>query len=330
MKKSIFKDIGDFNRKICGLKYPKRPQSLDAERKEWACTALAEELFEFKNANNIADEADALIDLMYFAGGRLHEMGLSGQELFDEVHKANMAKQRGSLAKRPGSKGHDAIKPVGWRAPDIQGVIRDTHRNVNRKGPNILIIGHARHGKDTVANFLAEHTGWEYKSTSLMAAEHIVMPVFNSDPALPSYRTPEECYNDRTQFLYPSSDSDNPLFTAASHPIGQVPLRKFWFDAIENYTKDDKARLAREVLKTQSIYCGMRSIKEYMGCVAEDLFDFVIYVEDRSKPKEAPELFDIPKACADVCIDNTNISLEDLYLETAAILSHPKFLAKRG
>lgn len=52
----------------------------------------------------------------------LIRMGLPWQDLWDEVQRANMAKERGPTDKR----GHslDVRKPLGWEPPDIEGVLR--------------------------------------------------------------------------------------------------------------------------------------------------------------------------------------------------------------
>lgn len=114
----IFESTFTFNRQVCGLKTPEQPTRLNADRKSWTCAALNEEIGEFHRADNIVDEVDALIDLIYFAAGRMQEMGVDGARAFAEVHRANMRKVKGELSKRPGSLGHDAIKPEGWKGPD--------------------------------------------------------------------------------------------------------------------------------------------------------------------------------------------------------------------
>lgn len=111
----------EFNREVVALPVPPKPVILKADRLAWAHTALQEELDEFIGACNdddVLEASDALIDLIYFALGRLTEMGVPAAAVFDEVQRANMDKQRGSLSKRPGSMGHDAVKPEGWEAPD--------------------------------------------------------------------------------------------------------------------------------------------------------------------------------------------------------------------
>lgn len=71
---------------------------------------------------DMSEIADGLIDLCYVAKGTAVMMGLPWQQLWDEVQRANMAKERGV-----GKRGHlvDCIKPEGWEPPDINGVLAD-------------------------------------------------------------------------------------------------------------------------------------------------------------------------------------------------------------
>lgn len=106
---------------VLGMPIPEKPTVVSDDRRKWALSALHEELLEFDaatQAGNVTEAADALIDLIYFALGRLVEMGVPAALVFEEAQRANMDKQRGELSKRPYSLGFDAIKPVGWRGPD--------------------------------------------------------------------------------------------------------------------------------------------------------------------------------------------------------------------
>ncbi len=110
-----------FNQEVTHLPIPALPATLPATRVEWAQTAFAEEINEFTEACEMGDPleaADAILDLVFFALGRLCEMGIPTQAVWQGIVRANMEKQQGELAKRPGSLGHDAIKPPGWKAPD--------------------------------------------------------------------------------------------------------------------------------------------------------------------------------------------------------------------
>lgn len=113
--------VEQFNRDVVDLPIPLTPTIISDERHAWARTALQEELDEFTaacQAEDVLEAADALVDLAYFALGRLVEMGVPAQAVFDGVQRANMAKRKGELSKRPGSLGHDAVKPEGWTPPD--------------------------------------------------------------------------------------------------------------------------------------------------------------------------------------------------------------------
>ncbi|MDR3239101.1 MAG: hypothetical protein LBT44_03320 [Clostridiales bacterium] len=89
------------------------PESRAAARRKW----MQEELDEFYAAQNIYEQADAMIDLIYFALGTLVEMGLKPDALFEAVHQANMTKLW------PDGKPHynedgKTIKPLGWQDPE--------------------------------------------------------------------------------------------------------------------------------------------------------------------------------------------------------------------
>jgi hypothetical protein len=77
--------------------------------------------------------------------------------------------------------------------------------------------------------------GYNYKSSSLAASEIFIYDTLKDKYG---YKTPEECFEDR------------------------VNHRAEWFDLICDYNKDDKARLAKEIMKSADIYVGMRSNEE--------------------------------------------------------------------
>lgn len=68
---------------------------------------------------------DALLDEVYVALGTAHLFGYPWQHGWERVQEANMAKVRaskdGSDSKRGSS--FDVIKPPGWTAPDIAGLL---------------------------------------------------------------------------------------------------------------------------------------------------------------------------------------------------------------
>jgi predicted HAD superfamily Cof-like phosphohydrolase len=106
------------------------PRLLDASTWEFRYRFLHEELRELAEAHNAGDLAgfaDALVDLIYVASGTAHLAGLRLDDHFDEVHRANLTKERATGADDGRSKrGHalDVVKPPGWRAPDHAPILR--------------------------------------------------------------------------------------------------------------------------------------------------------------------------------------------------------------
>jgi len=87
---------------------------------------LQEELDEFKQAcqsQDLALQADALIDLVYVAKGTAVMLGLPWETLWDDVQRANMEKVPGKT-----HRGHlvDAMKPPGWVGPRTMEILLTT------------------------------------------------------------------------------------------------------------------------------------------------------------------------------------------------------------
>jgi dephospho-CoA kinase len=149
----------------------------------------------------------------------------------------------------------------------------------------ICLLGHCRHGKDTVAGMLQEMMGLTFESSSEAASKIFLYDALREKYG---YTSPEQCFEDR------------------------VNHRAEWHDLICDYNKDDKARLAKEILKNADIYVGMRSDTEIKKCLEDGLFDMVIAVYDPRKPLEPASSFNIDMwAVADVVIPNAG-TLEDL------------------
>ena len=106
-----------------GLPMPMTPRSLTTEELMGRVEMMTEELVELMRAhrnNDLAEEADALVDLVVFAMGTAVMMGLPWNAMFSEVQRANMSKELG-VGKRKNKL--DLIKPLGWRPPDIAGIL---------------------------------------------------------------------------------------------------------------------------------------------------------------------------------------------------------------
>ena len=93
------------------------PKLLSNERVEARAKWMEEEIQEFRDARTIVDQADALIDNLYFTLGTLVEMGVRPEELFNIVQNANMAKLYHDGKPRFREDGK-IVKPEGWEAPE--------------------------------------------------------------------------------------------------------------------------------------------------------------------------------------------------------------------
>lgn len=152
------------------------------------------------------------------------------------------------------------------------------------KFPKLLLIGHMRHGKDTMAEILNKEFGLKYIGSSQACADIFIYDTLKDKYG---YKTPEECFEDR------------------------VNHRKEWHDMIADYNKDDKARLGKEILKESDCYVGMRAGDEITACLKQGIFDLVIWVDASERlPLESPESFNIDKSYADIVVDNNGTEKE--------------------
>lgn len=134
-----FEDVIRFNQEVIKLR---TTEVLNQERLDWFNKVINEELGEFNEANARytkacvqaaitgkginedlvhkmkSDMIDAIIDLIYFAYGRLYEIGVTPEEfdcMWNAVQKANMSKVKGNKGR---GSDDDAIKPEGWQSPE--------------------------------------------------------------------------------------------------------------------------------------------------------------------------------------------------------------------
>lgn len=132
------------------------------------------------------------------------------------------------------------------------------------KNKKILILGHARHGKDTVAQMISDETGLKFESSSMAAAKIFIYDYLKDKYGYNSFK---DCYEDR------------------------INHRKEWHDLICDYNKNDRAGLARDVLSINDMYVGMRSNVELEE--SQGLFDIILGIFDPDKPLESKDSFDI-------------------------------------
>lgn len=150
--------------------------------------------------------------------------------------------------------------------------------------PKILIIGHGRHGKDAAAEIFKSNWGYSFESSSMAAARIFLYEKLKDEFGYESF---EECYEDRHNH------------------------RVRWFNEITAFNATDKSRLAKEIMKHNDMYVGMRSWKEIEKCKEDRVFDYILWIERPGFPEETADSFDITKADAEGMILNDG-TLEDL------------------
>lgn len=122
-------DIADFHTKF-GLPYNAGPRLMTPDMAQFRIKFLQEELDEFKDAiakNDLEQQFDALIDLVYIALGTAYLQGLPFQKGWQRVHSANMKKERTNDPKKS-KRGSslDIVKPPGWTPPSLTDLVNPT------------------------------------------------------------------------------------------------------------------------------------------------------------------------------------------------------------
>lgn len=119
-----YADVRDFHEAF-GHPAPSRPQIQPSERADTRGKWIESEVKELREATTLTGQADAYLDIVYFAIGGLVELGITPHRLWCLVHEANMAKRQpdGTVKRREDGK---IIKPEGWVAPD-EAIAEEIH-----------------------------------------------------------------------------------------------------------------------------------------------------------------------------------------------------------
>lgn len=163
----------------------------------------------------------------------------------------------------------------------------------------ILIIGHAQHGKDTVAEMLRDHYGINFASSSHFAIQKAVWPMVKDKGP---WKSSDELYADR-----------------ANH-------REMLFHAIRAYNLIPGPSLAEQMFQEGfDCYVGMRSRAEFEG--SRRSFNAVVWVDaSERKPLEGEGSMELCRDDADIRIDN-NRDLEWLRMWVNRLALHYLALA---
>jgi len=149
----------------------------------------------------------------------------------------------------------------------------NSHSQTTFHRQKFLILGHGRHGKDTVAELMHKHYGISYISSSFALCKEI-FPALDAALGYTSMMDGAGEYIDMTEqdFIeYAFQDRSN--------------HRLLWKELITLYNTPDKSALCKLILSQADCYVGLRCDKEYEA--SRCLFDHILWVDARKrKPYE--------------------------------------------
>lgn len=342
-------DVMAFHEAVTKMPIADFPQMLMDLRRTKALNFLYEEYTEFMDATSIADQADALIDLVYVAYGRLLEMGIRPGPAFSLVHQANMQKVSG--ANKRGDT-FEAAKPEGWKAPDFEhhlgldkgqyiGLARKPHpldgvsvdecfaRGVDPLTPLEIPAFEPVMYKPRVnpwdgaskpkPKILLLGYGRHGKDTvAEMLRDGYGFSFTSSSMAcaekvmLPHFRKARKDWFELPKMEGHKSDCPPAYDTIVNCFNDRHNHRAAWFKAIEAFNTPDKSALGQMIFSEHDIYCGLRSAREFHAVRNSGLYDVCIWVDRlQHVPAESRESCTVEPWMADYVLDN-NGSLDEL------------------
>ena len=125
--RKLVSDLREFHARF-GVPTGEAPRLLSAFDFAYRFAFLHEELAELEAAHaagDLAEVADALVDLIYVAAGTALWAGLDLEAHWDAVHAANLRKVP-VTSPTSSKRGHgaDVVKPPGWVPPDHHSILQ--------------------------------------------------------------------------------------------------------------------------------------------------------------------------------------------------------------
>lgn len=157
----------------------------------------------------------------------------------------------------------------------------------------IVIIGHAGHGKTTVAKVLTSIYDYRVVDPTEFIAEHIMVKGGH-------YKT----------FYGAISNKDTD--------------REKWFKAVEEYNTPDKTRLVSEIFDRSDVYVGLRKYEE-LEMVKEKFNPIVVWVNNSSVKPESEKSCTVTIEQADFVLNNPG-NLDDLYREVVSLYTQMMYV----
>lgn len=164
---------------------------------------------------------------------------------------------------------HDDLRNTAWDQPTSN----------NKLKPKILLIGHARHGKDDFAKILVKLMGLSYRSSSDFVAKEVIWPLWGKE----RYDNYDEFFHDR------------------------MNNRSLWANLIEAYNTPDATKTVRTMFDRDNhdMYVGLRRRREYEACMEAKKFDHVIWIDACDRlPKEDTSSMELNHFDSDIFVDN--------------------------
>jgi hypothetical protein len=163
----------------------------------------------------------------------------------------------------------------------------------------LIIVGHARSGKDTVAEVLRDEYGMKFQSSSVFCLKTAIIPALN------------------IRGIHYSSTEDYMKYRESVYD-----WRRIWHEAIADFNTPDKTKLGRLLFAEFDIYVGLRSNTEFNALRNEGVFDYAIWVDaqDRGIMPEPRSSNKIEPWMADYVLDN-NYTVEALKHNTHMLMA---------
>lgn len=110
--------VRSFTKACAEGELPNCPYELEVKDVDFISKMVNDELIELKEAKGVVEQADALVDMIYYLCDAACKKGINLDPLFEIVHSANMDKVvDGKVIRREDGK---ILKPAGWKPPEPQ------------------------------------------------------------------------------------------------------------------------------------------------------------------------------------------------------------------
>lgn len=166
--------------------------------------------------------------------------------------------------------------------------------------PRLMVLGHARHGKDTFCEKLETKYGYKFVSSSMFMAEKVIFPWFKEHEG--QHQFPHTDGSRSGGAVWPTYETVTDCF------LDRANWRAKWFELINQTNTPDRATLTRMIFESgNDVYAGLRNQRELHQARLCKAVDLVIWI-DRSQhvPPEPASSCTVTPQMADLIIDNNH------------------------